>query len=83
MSDGYFCHPVSGELLQATTDALKEARRNGWDEISRLKVALQPIQTELAERAGPVTLPARRFRTDTQNATAACPRCGGNHEDAA
>lgn len=77
MSLGYFIHPTSGEWLNATDDALKAARRDGYNEISRVKAALLPIQAELAERAGPATLPARRGRTALQDAVSFCPRCGG------
>lgn len=76
MTDGFFIDPLTGELREATTDALKAARHTAYDEIGRIKAALAPIQHELAERAGPATLPARRYRSDLQAATACCPRCG-------
>ncbi len=73
-----FVHPVTGELIEATTDALKQAHRDGHEERSRIRLALAPIQAELALRAGPATLPARRYRTDMQAKVAECPRCGGH-----
>lgn len=76
IATGIFAHPLTGELLEATDQNLRDARRAGHDERSRILLALAPIQAELADRAGPAVLPERRYRSPLQETVAACGRCG-------
>ena len=76
MSATAFVHPVTGEFLPATLENLEAADRETRDRVSRLYAALRPVQEGLAELRGPVMVPARRHRTDTQDRAVRCPRCG-------
>lgn len=47
------------------------------EEIGRNYRARVPILQRLAELRGPAELPPARYRTETQQRVARCPRCGG------
>lgn len=59
-----------------TLAALTKREQDLEDELSIIYQELRPLRVQIAELRGPVELPHRRYRTETQNRVARCPRCG-------
>lgn len=75
-----YIHPITGEVL-ATEDEWRAAIRTLEERLSEVYRDLWPLREKYAERFPPAELPARRYRTDTQEKVARCPRCGTKIED--
>lgn len=71
---------MAGELLTVQDEEVAGLQA----ELTRIEEALgalyrerRPILEKLAELRGEYELPKPRYRTATQQAVSACPRCGG------
>lgn len=75
-----FHHPETGELLDSREDfeaALEELDTR----LSAIYRVLRPIRVAWADRFEAAEQPAARYRTQTQEKVARCPRCGGRLEN--
>jgi hypothetical protein len=73
-------HPVTGEIVPDTLNALTAAERAVDVELRGLRPLYRfrdALQARVAELRGPAVLPVRARRTDVQRRVASCPRCGG------
>lgn len=67
-------------MSQTSPSDLKAALEAAEAELAEVYRRLWPLREAYAEAVPPAELPARRNRTDKQNAIARCPRCGGRLE---
>lgn len=59
---------------------IKAALEKAEAELQSVYRKLWPLREAYAEHFPPAELPARRYRSDTQEKVARCPRCGGRLE---
>jgi hypothetical protein len=78
-SPSEYIHPETGEVL-ATDKEWREALAAIEERLSPLYRLRRSLREEYAERFEGPELPPRRYRTDTQEKVARCPRCGQTYQ---
>ncbi|HSC05467.1 MAG TPA: hypothetical protein VLD59_01420 [Steroidobacteraceae bacterium] len=76
-----FVHPETGEVL-ATEQEWRAALEVLEERLTPIYRELRPLRAAYAERFPGPELPRRRYRTETQERVARCPRCGQTYADA-
>lgn len=76
-----FIHPETGEVL-SSEEEWKAALVALEERLAPIYRVRRELRQAYADRFPPPELPPRRYRTDTQEKVARCPRCGQTYADA-